>query len=104
MKKVEKDGKIAVLYSPGYGAGWSTWAADGNREALCMDARIVEPFLQGDKTAAVDAALTLFPDMYTGGAEDLEVMWVTKGSRFLVEEYDGHESVHIFDDMPYLTA
>lgn len=25
MEKVIRDGKVAVLYSPGYGAGWSTW-------------------------------------------------------------------------------
>ena len=25
MKKIIRDGKVAVLYSPGFGAGWSTW-------------------------------------------------------------------------------
>ena len=25
MKKVIRDGKVAVLYSPGYGASWYTW-------------------------------------------------------------------------------
>lgn len=25
MDKVIKDGKVAVLYSPGFGAGWFTW-------------------------------------------------------------------------------
>jgi hypothetical protein len=25
MKKLIRDGKVAVLYSPGFGAGWSTW-------------------------------------------------------------------------------
>ena len=24
MEKVIRDGKVAVLYSPGYGAGWTT--------------------------------------------------------------------------------
>jgi hypothetical protein len=104
MKKVEKDGKTAVLYSPGYGSGWSSWASDNRKEALCMDARIVEPFLNGDKTGVVNAALTLFPDMYTGGVKDLEVVWVTKGTQFLVNEYDGRESVQLFDDVRYLTA
>ena len=28
MNKVRKGGKVAVLYSPGFGAGWSTWASD----------------------------------------------------------------------------
>ena len=26
MQKVIRDGKVAVLYSPGYGAGWYTWS------------------------------------------------------------------------------
>ena len=25
IEKVVRDGKVAVLVSPGYGAGWSTW-------------------------------------------------------------------------------
>ena len=25
MEKVIRDGKVAVLYSPGYGAGWFSW-------------------------------------------------------------------------------
>ncbi len=47
MEKIEKDGKVAVLYSPGFCAGWSTWADCDQKEALCMDARIVGPFLAG---------------------------------------------------------
>ena len=26
--KVIRDGKVAVIISPGFGAGWSTWADD----------------------------------------------------------------------------
>jgi hypothetical protein len=29
VEKYIKDGKVAVLYSAGYGAGWSTWNYDG---------------------------------------------------------------------------
>jgi hypothetical protein len=25
LKKVIRDGKVAVLYSPGFGAGWYSW-------------------------------------------------------------------------------
>lgn len=66
MDKIERDGKVAVLYSPGYGAGWSTWADARYSETLCMDARIVGPVLAGDIPAAVTAALALVPDFYTG--------------------------------------
>ena len=104
MDKIERDGKVAVLYSPGYGAGWSTWADSRHRETLCMDARIVGPVLAGDIPAAVAAALALVPDLYTGGAEDLEVEWVVKGDVFEIEEYDGSELVKLLGNVPYMQA
>jgi hypothetical protein len=104
MKKIEKDGRIAVLYSPGFGAGWSTWADDDQKEALCMDARIVGPFVAGDKAGAVAAAVTMFPDLCIGGADNLRVMWIEKGKAFEVDEYDGSESVHVLGDRAYLVA
>ena len=104
MEKIEKEGKIAVLYSPGYGAGWSTWAEDSQKEALCMDARIVGPFLAGNKDAAIAAAVAMFPDLYTGGGRDLALVWVEKGCAFEIEEYDGSESIHILGERDYLVA
>jgi hypothetical protein len=107
MEKVVKDGKVAVLYSPGFGAGWSTWSGwldDSRREVLCMDARIVGPFLAGDKKAAVAAAVEMFPTLFTGGADQLEVTWIDKGSLFEINEYDGNESVHVIGDRNYMTA
>lgn len=104
MEKIEKDGKIAVLYSPGFGAGWSTWAEDDQGAALCMDARIVGPVLAGDIEGAVSAALAMFPDLYTGGARDLTVCWINKGAAFEIEEYDGSESVHVIGDRRYMVA
>lgn len=97
MKKVERNGKVAVLYSPGYSAGWSTLAKNDRKEALCMNARIVEPFLAGDWFGAVAAALAMFPDLCTAGAEDLQVLWVEKGKAFEIKVHDGNESVHVLD-------
>lgn len=104
MKKVERDGKVAVLFSPGFGAGWSTWANEEDREALCMDADIVQPFLDGDKARALAVALEKFPDTYTGGFNDLEVEWIDKGAQFEIEEYDGSESVHVIGGRTYLST
>lgn len=103
MEKIEKDGKVAVLYSPGYGAGWSTWN-EGHREALCMDARIVGPVLAGDRQGAVDAAMAISPHIYTGGASNLAVVWIPKGQAFEITEYDGSESVHVIGDRDYMVA
>ena len=42
MELYEKgDGTFAVLVSPGYGAGWSTW----DRKELAYDKRIIEYYL-----------------------------------------------------------
>lgn len=103
MEKIEREGKVAVLISPGFGAGWSTWNRE-HADALCMDARIVGPFLAGGAAAAVQAAADLFPDIYTGGGHKLRVEWVTKGAAFEVEEYDGSESLHVLGDRTYLVA
>jgi hypothetical protein len=104
MEKIEKDGKVAVLVSPGFGAGWSTWADENQMEAMCMDARIVGAFLSGGSAAAVQAAVDMFPDIYTGGGHNLRIEWVPKGSSFEVEEYDGSESLHVLGDRTYLVA
>jgi hypothetical protein len=39
MKKVIKDGKVAVLYSPGFGAGWYSWH---KTEELLYHPKLVE--------------------------------------------------------------
>jgi len=105
MDKIEREGTVAVLYSTGFGSGWSTCAYnDDQKEALCMDARIVGPFVAGDKAGAVAAAVAMFPDLYTGGAGTLDVMWVEKGAAFEIEEYDGSESVHVIGDRRYFVA
>lgn len=101
MKKLEKDGKIAVVYSPAYGAGWSTWNSE-HREFLCMDADIATAVLQGDQDKAVEIALREFPDMTTLGGEALMIQWVPKGTYFEILEYDGSESVRIFSMDDYM--
>lgn len=103
MNKVERDGKIAVLYSPGFGAGWSTWNSE-HREALCMDARLVDLVLAGKKEEVARVAKELFPGIYTGGAHDLTVTWLDKGAAFEIDEYDGSESVYVIGDHNYMVA
>lgn len=45
MEKVIKDGKVAVCFSPHYGAGWSTWADEKHRETLLFHPAIVNMVL-----------------------------------------------------------
>lgn len=104
MNKIEKDGKIGVLVSPGFGAGWSTWADDKYRETLCMDAEIVQAVLDGDIGAAVAIAKSKCADIYDGGASDLVVRWVEKGTAFEINDYDGNESLRLLDHADYMVA
>lgn len=55
MNNIEKDGEIAVLYSPGYGAGWSTQNKGEFEERLLMDAEIVQAVLDEAKPEDIEA-------------------------------------------------
>ena len=103
MNKLEKDGKVAVMFSPGFGAGWSTWNTK-IRDALLFDPEIAQAVLDGDKLKAGIIAARKFPDGHFGGARDLTVEWLDKGTVFDVEEYDGSESLHIIGDRGYSVA
>ena len=110
--RMEKDGKVAVLYSPGFGAGWATWNDDEWNPLITTHRDIVQAVLDGDKEKAGKLAEQLIreavgkADAYVCvlGADDLKVEWLTKGSQFEIEEYDGSESIHVIGDRGYQTA
>ena len=104
MQKVIKDGKVAILYSPGYGAGWSTWNDFEYRETLCMDADIVNAVLEGNLSTAIDIAKKKCPEIYDGGGKDLTVYWLDEGEAFEIREYDGNEGVYVVSKMDYMIA
>lgn len=97
IEKVIRDGLVAVLYSPGYGAGWYSW----NRESteLLFHPKLVELVEQNRREEITEDWLmeNLGIDGYTGGAENLCIEWVHQGTAFEIEEYDGAESVNTFD-------
>ncbi len=103
VEKFIKDGKIAVLYSPGYGAGWYTWN-EGYGDVLVFDKDIVAAVLEGDNTKAEQIAEEKCPDAYLGGAHSLKIMWLNPGDEFEITEYDGSESVHVIGSRNYLIA
>lgn len=102
-----------ILISPGYGAGWSTWIGStrAHKAFALFDEKLI---------AAVEAGRDLgydedpksplgdfvrrfekaFPDeaggVYTGGARNLQVEIVH--GQFMVDEYDGSESLTLRDD------
>ena len=100
--KLERDGKIAVLYSPGFGGGWWTW--NPGYFGLLFDSEVVEAVLKKDYKLACEIAERKYPNVYTGGGDQLEVAWVPKGTQFTLTEYDGSETIHVYGDEDYHTA
>jgi len=107
--KVIRDGMVAVLYSPGYGAGWSTWAHnDDIAKFITFDRRLVAA---AERNAAGDEVEELLSDIFgpdtyvgTGGWDQIKIAWVEKGQRFHITEYDGSESIRSHNPNDYYTA
>lgn len=102
MDKVVRDGFVAVLYSPGFGAGWSTWIHD--YPEVLFDPVIVGYVERGDLEPLQTYMTLKYPDAYTGGMDGLTIAWVKEGTAFRVHEYDGNESIEIKEDMDWLIA
>jgi len=108
-ERLIRDGQVAVLYSPGYGAGWSTWCHEDEQKRYCMlfDPHIADIRDRGDadwQEKAEAIALVKYPDTYIGGLADLEVRWLPVGTQFRVLEYDGFEQVEINSEIEWITA
>jgi hypothetical protein len=101
MKMFKKDGKTAVLVSPEFGAGFSTW----NNPQMSVDFDLVEAFLSGDMNRFEYIVVEKYGEnMYLGGMEGLQVQWVDEGKKFRIEEYDGLENIKFFDEEEWFTA
>lgn len=101
VEKYIKDGKVAVLYSPGYGAGWSTWNSE-YKDFMLFDKGLVELAMQEDsdpdeylKSNGIDA--------FTSGWRHIDIEWIEIGKQFEVTEYDGYEGFR-FADQEWTTA
>lgn len=107
--RVIRNGLVAVLYSPGYGAGWSSWATDYGDEILfdpwIVDILLNQDYTRKEKTQRILAHCAVkYPNLYTGGVEDLEVEWVPQGTAFRIDEYDGNESIEFRDMTDWVIA
>ena len=108
MRKVENNGKVAVLYSPGYGAGWYTWNRHAG-EQLIYDPMVVE-WVLADKpnnhmaTAVFDYLQQQYSGVCTSGMKDLEVKWLPVATRFRINEYDGSEGIVVDNEEEWHTV
>lgn len=117
--------EYAVLVSPGWGAGWSSWNGSENNR-IAWDKRIVEFVLRmkGRGEEVFERACCEYPEhdeedglseehkefrrildecgidskrVYFGGAHDIEVNWVKPGDRWRIDEEDGAEFLEILN-------
>lgn len=104
MEKVIRDGMVAVLYSPGFGAGWYSW--HGIVELL-FDPKVVEMIeAKSDykDIAHYVAEKYADEDPYLGGVDDLTIEWLPDGTEFRVHEYDGSESIEVKEELDWIKA
>lgn len=108
---VDEKGRAAVITSPGYGAGWSTW----NYKDMAFDKRIVQ-WIRNQHFSAeeIDSDRTVYElnvqdltsfiesldykDVYYGGASSLMITFVPRGTLVRITEYDGAEGIEIYDN------
>jgi hypothetical protein len=101
MEKLIRDGKVGVLISVGYGAGFYTWGAP--LEAI-FSPTLISLIESEEYAEAEEFVKTNWEGVYTGGIDDLTVRWLPIGTKFIIEEFDGNESVVLYEDMNWITA
>jgi hypothetical protein len=104
MERVVRDGFVAVLTSPHYGAGWFTW--HGIPELVYNPAVVAMVQQRVDYQAIISYCESRYPG-HPGtfmGAEDLTVSWIKEGVEFVIEEYDGAENIKFKSDFEWMTA
>jgi len=99
MNKVIRDGKVGVLVSPGFGAGFSTW---GYPTEAIFDPTLIELVENEKWVEAIDYCESKWEDGYSGGIQDLVVEWVPEGTEFFIEEYDGSETLMLKTDYNWI--
>ena len=111
LDRVVVDGNVAVLYSPGYGIGWSTPNTHHPYHQRCIfDPVLVEWVRDGKPSDQINLMDTYVYDVYGSefyvgcSIESLEIEWIPQGHEFLIEEYDGSEIVRLKDDLSWLKA
>ena len=104
MEKLIRDGQVAVIYSPGFGAGWYSWNNVHYGEDLIFDPVLAAYIDEGKMDEAKTYVTMRFPEAYRGCVEDLVVQLIPEGTAFRIHEYDGSESIEIKDKMDWVVA
>lgn len=103
MEKYIKDGKVAVVIAPSFGAGWSSWNSE-LKETLVFHPAIVQMVLDGRREEIdEDWLVTHFGEEFQygcyGANDNLTIEWIPVGTKFCITEYDGAESIMTTADL-----
>ena len=99
-KYYNEKGQVAVLYSPGYGAGWYSWE---QKEGMLFDKDIVQAVLDDDLDRAAKIAEERY-QAHSSGARNLKIWWMKPGTQFEINEYDGFEYINYAEEQKWITA
>lgn len=102
MEKLIEKGKVAVLYSPGFGAGWYTW--NQTVPQILFDPAMVKLVEKEQFDELATYVELKYPEIYTGGMKDLKVAWIPEGTLFRVDDYDGSESIELKESDDWIVA
>ena len=112
-KVMNDKNEVAVLICPKYGGGWSTsymLNGPGIRRQILVDSRIIRYMFLGeyaehDYNSFMQNVIGLDEYEYpTVECKDLAVVFIPEGTQFRVNEYDGSESIEIYDPKRFQTA
>jgi hypothetical protein len=133
-KLVNSNGGVAVAYSVGYGSGWTTdmgdWENHNNRsniKQMLFDSRLIQYITSSDfnykfkskdyytlnesskllyhkfmNSVFTECDSNYFPNI--SSFCQLHVSFIPLDSKFKVEEYDGNETIKIFNPNDYIIA
>ena len=103
MEKVIRNNKVAVLISPGFGAGWYTWHG---KEELIFHPEIVKLVEENRHSEITEELLQnlLNTDDYICdlGASELIIEWLPIGISFEINDYDGYESLRTQESLDHV--
>jgi hypothetical protein len=103
MYKLIRDGKVSILRTSIYGAGWSSWNLD--YPEILFDPIVVDAVEREIELEAIEAYLVdKYPNGYFDGYDSLVVERIPVGTEFLIKEYDGVESVEFKTSINWLVA
>lgn len=102
---------MKLLISQGYGSGWSTW----NCPEMATDKDLIRLFENGctceemrllclKKRYGAKSRYNGLATPYMGGFNRLKIVEVPKGALYRINEYDGAESVEVFNPDKWLVA